>query len=334
MTTTMPPTMTMAALLESPVMTGVTCCSCGCDAWSPQVNDLTDYLTQETFEIHRCNNCGVQMTQPLPTGDAIGRFYPLKYRSNRHGFTGGLRSALRRRAVESNFPQGFRGRVLDIGCGDGSFALAMLKDGWKVSATEIDPNTVDRLRAGGVDAKLSHVAEAEGFDQRFDAITTWHVMEHVEHPRQVVEWARSQLAPGGIFQVTVPNVDSLQAKIFGRNWVHLDVPRHRQHFSPATLRSMVEHAGFEVERQSNFALEYDWFGVIQSALNGICSMPNVLFDKLTNASLDEHNPIPMTDTAISYALLPGLAVASLPVILLAAAVGDGATLTLTCKARN
>lgn len=326
--------MTMAATLESPVITGMGCCSCGCDAWSPQFDDLTDYLTQETFHVRRCTNCGLAMTQPLPTGDEIARFYPLKYRSNRHGFTGGMRSTLRRRAVESQFPPGFRGRVLDIGCGDGSFALAMLKDGWKFSATEIDPRTVDRLRAAGVDAKLSHVAEAEGFDQPFDAITTWHVVEHVEHPRQVVEWARSQLAPGGIFQVTVPNVQSLQAKLFGRHWVHLDVPRHRQHFSPETLRSLVEHAGFDVVHQSNFALEYDWFGVIQSALNTVCSTPNVLFDKLTHASVEEHNPIPLSDTAISYALLPALALASLPLILVAAAVGDGATLTLTCKARG
>jgi SAM-dependent methyltransferase len=324
----------MAALLESPVTTGRGCCSCGGRAWSPVVEDLTDYLTQETFGIHRCNQCGLQMTEPLPEGDAIGRYYPLKYRGNRHGFTGGTRSVLRRRAVESKFPRGFRGRILDIGCGDGSFALHMLARGWQVSATEIDPKCVERLRGLGVDARLSTADEAaDDLLKQFDAITCWHVMEHVEHPRHVVEWAKSRLAPGGIFQVTVPNVDCLQAKLFGRRWVHLDVPRHRQHFSSGTLRALVEQAGLEVKQQSNFALEYDWFGVIQSALNVACSTPNVLFDKLTKAPEDESNPIPLVDAVISYALMPPLALASLPMILVGAAVGEGATLTLTCKAR-
>jgi 2-polyprenyl-3-methyl-5-hydroxy-6-metoxy-1,4-benzoquinol methylase len=325
---------TMTAVLESPMLTGMCCGSCGGDSWSPLVGDLTDYLTQETFEIHRCNQCGLLMTEPLPQGQSIARYYPPQYRGNRHGFTGGVRSSLRRRVVESNFPKGFRGRLLDIGCGDGSFAMHMKSHGWEVSATEIDPDTVDRMCRKGVDAKLSGDAESDGFDQKFDAITCWHVMEHLEHPRQVTEWVKTQLAEDGVFQATVPNARSLQAKIFGRHWVHLDVPRHRQHYSPATLRSMLQHAGFEINRQSNFALEYDWFGIIQSALNMVCSRPNVLFDKLTHAPVDATKPASMADTIISYLLAPAIATMSLAPMLCAAALGDGATLTLTCKARD
>jgi len=244
----------MAAVIESPILTGISCDSCGADAWSPQTADLTDYLTHETFQIRRCSNCGLQMTTPLPTGEEIARYYPERYRGNRHGGTGGVRSILRQRAVQACFPRGFRGRLLDIGCGDGSFARHMRAHGWEVCATEIDGESVDCLRRAGINAKLSHDAEAEGFDKPFDAITCWHVMEHLEHPRRVTEWVKTQLAKDGVFQVTVPNSDSLQAKVFGRHWVHLDVPRHRQHYTPATLRALVEHAGFAVGRQSNFAL--------------------------------------------------------------------------------
>ena len=326
--------MTMTAVLESQMTVAGPCCiACRHDVWSVGLTGLTDYLTDETFSIHRCNQCNLIMTQPLPTGEEIGKYYPAQYRGNRHSFTGKMRSALRRRAVESCFPKNFRGRLLDIGCGDGSFAMEMKSHGWEVSATEIDPETITRLKATGINAKLSHDAESNGFDTRFDAITCWHVFEHLENPRQIADWVRAHLDENGVFHPTVPNVDCVQAKLFGRQWVHLDVPRHRQHFTPATLRSLLENAGFQITRQSNFALEYDWFGVIQSTLNHLCTRQNVLFDKLTRAPLDASKPLPFLDVLVSYALTPFIASASLPLIAAAALAGDGATLTLTCRAK-
>jgi 2-polyprenyl-3-methyl-5-hydroxy-6-metoxy-1,4-benzoquinol methylase len=326
--------LTMAAVLESPAMIGMACGSCGADAWSPDLTDLTDYLTHETFQIHRCNTCGLLMTQPLPMGQAIGRYYPERYRGNRHGFTSSLRCNLRRRMIESQFPAGFRGRILDIGCGDGSFALHMQARGWNVAATEIDPTTIDRLSKAGIDAKLSSSAAAEGFDKPFDAITCWHVLEHMENPREVAEWVRTQLARGGLFQVTVPNVSSLQARVFGRSWIHLDVPRHRQHFTPETLKTLLGSTGLTIQRRSNFALEYDWFGVIQSVLNVFCTKPNVLFERLIHSPKDDIRRSSLADKFLTVLLTPPIAVLSLPMILTSAAAGDGATLTLTCKARD
>jgi SAM-dependent methyltransferase len=267
-------------------------------------------------------------TDPLPVGTEISRFYPPKYRGDRHGFTGRMRTALRCRAIESCFAKQFRGRLLDVGCGDGAFARHMRGRGWTVAATEIDQATVDRLRAQGIDAKQSADADREGFEGPFDAITCWHVLEHVEHPLATAEWVRSQLKPDGFFQATVPN-GCLQAKMLGRHWIHLDVPRHRHHFTPATLRSLVELAKLKAERQANFAIEYDWFGVIQSALNTICTQPNVLFDKLTDAPMTEAPS--RLDNAITLLASGPIAAVSLPPLLLAAAFGDGGTLTLTCR---
>jgi hypothetical protein len=158
-------------------------------------------------------------------------------------------------------------------------------------------------------------------------------MEHLEHPRHVAEWVKTQLSKDGIFQVTVPNVECMQAKIFGRHWVHLDVPRHRQHYSPDTLKSLLENVGLEITRQSNFAMEYDWFGIIQSALNIVCSRPNVLFDKLTHAPMDAAKPASVADTITSYLFAPPIAAMSVLPMLCAALLGDGATLTLTCRSR-
>jgi SAM-dependent methyltransferase len=306
------------------------CAICGADVWRPHFQGLIDHLTGERFDVERCGGCAVLATRPPPPADQVGRFYPPRYRGNRHAFTGGLRDALRRRAVEARFPKGFRGRLLDVGCGSGAFARHMRARGWDVAATEIDAGTVERLRADGIDAKLPAEADATGFaGGPFNAVTCWHVMEHVEHPAALARWVATQLAPGGVFQATVPNVASWQARLFGRRWMHLDVPRHRHHFTPATFQSLLGASGLTVEGRANVALEYDWFGVIQTALDVACSRPNVLFDRLTSAP--EAGRASALDMAVSAALAGPLAAVALPPLVVGWAVGDGATLTLTCR---
>ena len=309
---------------------GGPCALCGADRWTPHLRQLVDHLTGERFDVDRCGGCGVLATRPPPTDDQVGRFYPPRYRGNRHAFTGSVRDTLRRRAVERCFPTGFRGRLLDVGCGSGAFARHMRARGWDVAATEIDAATVARLRTAGVDARLPSDAEAGGFaGGPFDAVTCWHVMEHVPDPARLARWVGRHLRPGGVFQATVPNAASGQGRLFGRRWMHLDVPRHRHHFTPATFAAVLSDAGLAVVGRSNVALEYDWFGVIQSTLDLVCTRPNVLFDHLTRAP--DAGDAPVADVVVSYALAAPLAAVALPPLLLGWAVGDGATLTLTCR---
>lgn len=311
------------------------CCSlCGQTTWNTQTESILDYLSGQRFDIVQCRSCGLKVTNPVPDAIEIGEYYPARYRGNRHSFTERMRTVLRRRAIESYFPRGFKGRLLDVGCGDGSFALEMRRRGWEVSATEIDDPTVNMLRAKGIDAKSPEEAERLGFETLFDAVTCWHVMEHLEQPLRTAKWVKLLLKSEGVFQVTVPNVASLQARVFGKRWLHLDVPRHRYHFTRLTLGSLLRSASFQQVRSTCFALEYDWFGAIQSALNYICSRPNALFE-LMSGNRQNSEPLKgrMWDAVVSFALAPPIAGLSLPPLLLGWVCGDGATLTLTCKPR-
>lgn len=306
------------------------CELCGNDQWTEHLSGVTDYLTGETFSICRCRSCGLTVTRPVP--DGIDRYYPPRYRTNRQKFSAGLR--VRRRASAAGGRRtGSRRRLLDIGCGSGDFAMEMHRRGWETAATEINPHVLDELRAHGIDARHADAAERDGFAEPFDVITCWHVLEHVEHPLALARWARTQLKPAGTFQVTVPNLASWQAKTFGRDWFHLDVPRHLYHFTPSTLSRLLQESGFEIARMSSFALEYDLFGVLQSALNQLCRNPNVLFEHLTSGN--GHAPaLPKRDLALSYVLAPPLAGVALPLALAPWAAHRGATLTATCRVRS
>jgi 2-polyprenyl-3-methyl-5-hydroxy-6-metoxy-1,4-benzoquinol methylase len=296
------------------------------------MREVWDYVSDERFDLARCAGCGLLVTMPMPADDVIERYYSTKYRGDRHAFTDRMRVKLRARMLQRHVPPGFRGRLLDIGCGDGHFALHMRDAGWQISATEINPVTIEHLRAIGIEAKTPAEALADGFGHTFDAVTCWHVLEHVIDPRQLARWARSVLAPNGVFQVTVPDVSSWQAKLFGRQWLHLDVPRHRYHFTSETLDRLLRESGFELTLRSTFAFEYDWFGAVQSPLNLICSRPNVLFERLTSQARTW--PGSAGDVALSCLLAPPIAALTLPLCLLSWIAGRGATLTVTCRPRG
>jgi 2-polyprenyl-3-methyl-5-hydroxy-6-metoxy-1,4-benzoquinol methylase len=316
------------------------CPLCSSRLWQTRTRGVCDYISAERFDLDACASCGLVVTRPMPGDDVIERYYSARYRGDRHAFTDRLRIALRARMLARHLPGGgSTGRVLDVGCGWGDFAHHLRDRGWQVSVTEINAASLEKLRALGIEAKTPDEAMRDGFGHAFEAVTCWHVLEHVLRPGELVRWVHGLLAPGGIFQVTVPTLSSWQARMFGANWLHLDVPRHRYHFDERTLRRILTDNGFDVIGRSTFAFEYDWMGFIQSALNAVCSRPNVLFERVTSQSrawprsgADGSMRLRDRIDVVSTCLLgPPVAAATLPICLLSWFCGRGATLTLTCR---
>jgi len=114
----------------------------------------------------------------------------------------------------------------------------------------------------------------------FDAICLWHVFEHISHPRETLELISSRLAEGGFLFISLPNIESLEARIFRKNWFHLDPPRHL-HFLPIkTLGKELAVRGFIPVKRNFFSLEYGPFGLFQSILNCLSSKRDALYTEL------------------------------------------------------
>ena len=308
------------------------CILCGSTNWKPHTAAIEDYLSHEFFDLERCATCGLVVTTPAPPSAELGRYYPPRYRVDRQRQTGGWRTKRRAAMVQKQFPRNFRGRLLDVGCGTGAFAMEMQRRGWTVAVTELNDAVLDEMRKLGMEAKTPDAALRENFaGGKFDAITAWHVLEHVPNPLELATWAKTQLNDKGIFQATVPNLASWQAQRYGRHWLHLDVPRHLFHFTPDTLRALLDKASLKIVDTRTVALEYDVFGVVQSSLNTRCGKPNVLFERLTNK--DAPPAASSRDVSISYLQLPLLAVLGLAHSVAAGLQKKGGTLTATCRAR-
>jgi SAM-dependent methyltransferase len=201
------------------------------------------------FAVVRCQDCGLCFTNPRPTAPSMAQFYPPDYRP--HRAPGHCRRTLWRRLAfwrrpRQSFPDmGRPGRLLDFGCGGGSFLQQMHALGWRVVGLDTAADVVRRIRNElGLEALVGTLPHPDLAPEQFDAITMWHALEHVHAPLEVLRAARRLLVPGGRLIVEVPNFACLPARWFGALWCGLDLPRHLTHFSPQTLRLMLELAGF------------------------------------------------------------------------------------------
>lgn len=143
-----------------------------------------------------------------------------------------------------------RGRLLDVGCGDGSFLLSMRDLGWDVYGVEPDPKAAqvarNKCRCEVEDVELHHARFPDGF---FDAITLNHVIEHVPDPVSVLTRCRRLLRKDGILVVATPNGNSLGHRLLKAAWRELDPPRHFFVFNGETLRRCLSLAAFKIERE-------------------------------------------------------------------------------------
>ena len=149
------------------------------------------------------------------------------------------------------------GNVIDLGCGDGN-QLRNLYAGYIPHGVEVSENLCreanTRFQADG--GYAVHAPSLEGLqkfnDQFFTAATLRSYLEHELQPAAILHELRRVLKPGGVVIIKVPNYGSLNRRLLGRDWCGFRFPEHLNYFTPATLRSMGEAAGFQV----SFGLTY------------------------------------------------------------------------------
>jgi 2-polyprenyl-3-methyl-5-hydroxy-6-metoxy-1,4-benzoquinol methylase len=141
-----------------------------------------------------------------------------------------------------------KGKLIDIGCGDGGFLSIMRDAGWEVAGIEPDPLAAKFAeQSHSIRVIANTLPQAQLADQSVDAVTLSHVIEHAADPIGLLRECRRILRPGGKVIVVTPNLAGHGHRDFRDSWVHLDPPRHFYLFSPATLRSCCELAGLHVE---------------------------------------------------------------------------------------
>jgi 2-polyprenyl-3-methyl-5-hydroxy-6-metoxy-1,4-benzoquinol methylase len=136
------------------------------------------------------------------------------------------------------------GRLLDIGCGDGSTLAALQDRGWDVQGVDFDAEAVAVARGRGLRVDVGDVTAPGHPSGSFDVVTLSHSLEHLPDPRAALREARRVLRPGGRIVIVTPNAASWLSRRYGADWQGLEPPRHLQVFTRQALSRLVADAGF------------------------------------------------------------------------------------------
>jgi len=240
--------------------------------------------TQE-FPLVRCRVCGLVFQKFTRTETELDEAQEHAYGEPERRFGSltetGIRLFRRARVQMARRLLPPRGRVLDVGCGRGVFLRMLAERGHDVRGTELSTATAANA-CPEVPVDVGDLTPGRYQSGSFDLISIWHVLEHARQPDVVLRGAHEALTPDGALVLAVPNFASVQAKVGGARWFHLDLPRHIFQFTPATLGRLLEETGFRVERMKTGQWEMDPFGLLQTLLNRTGLRHNALYDSLRN----------------------------------------------------
>lgn len=216
---------------------------------------VTDAVSGEQFSIFFCTPCQIGFTIPVP--EHIGKYYPKSYYSPLKSWVYN-RLQFRRRNIITKYRT--LGKILDIGCGDGSFGELIPE----FSYTGVESGFSAFQRKGVL---TTGIEKLRIVPSSFDIVTFWESFEHLKDPYTAITKAKKALKKNGILIVECPNFSSFERFLFGSKWFHLDPPRHLTHFTPQGLAGVLREQGFEiVEQRQLYAPEYIPVGLAQSFL--------------------------------------------------------------------
>ena len=232
------------------------CPVCGSPSISKLIRAKDHTVSGEHFDIYHCADCQLRFTQDAPAADSIGAYYKsenyISHTNTSKGLVNSIYKLVRKRAnrqkrklVEKSTAIK-NGSLLDVGSGTGYFVSEMKNSGWKVTGLESDSDA--RKLAEEINAiQLSPSGEIYQLTaNQFDAITLWHVLEHVHDLKNYIKQFKLLLKENGKLFIAVPNYLSLDAQLYKEFWAAYDVPRHLYHFTPSSIKLLMEGAGLKV----------------------------------------------------------------------------------------
>jgi SAM-dependent methyltransferase len=283
------------------------CPSCYSEQISEKLKARDHTVSHEVFTVWHCDDCSLRFTQDIPGQQSIGSYYKSQDYISHSDTSKGLLNRLYRmvrhitlknkRSLICSYTHLSKGSLLDVGSGTGAFAAYMQRAEWTVTALE--PDETARKKSSELwslqaeDPSKLYEMEAG----QYDAVTLWHVIEHVHTIHQYLEQLKKILKPGGTLFIAVPNYTSYDAGLYKEFWAAYDVPRHLYHFSPAAMRTLLQQHGLQLK--DTRPMWFDSFyvgmlsekyksghsGVIKGFWNGAISNLKALSDKETASSL-------------------------------------------------
>ncbi|MFM2264833.1 MAG: Ubiquinone biosynthesis O-methyltransferase [Bacteroidota bacterium] len=220
---------------------------------TPYLSQVEDYtVSHQKFDLQYDSRFDLLHTFPQPPASELGKYYEsddyISHTDSKRSWFEKAYHMVKKRALNQKVQllekyQPNKGNLLDMGCGTGDFLQVAQQAGWQVQG--IEPNEKAQKIAASKGATLISGTPAAA-DQTFDAITLWHVLEHLPNLELQIKELKRILKPTGTLLIAVPNYKSFDAGYYKQFWAAYDVPRHLWHFSKTSIDRLVEQEGMKV----------------------------------------------------------------------------------------
>lgn len=238
----------------------------------------------KVWRVEECLSCGHGWIDPIPTAEVLNRYYSESYEAydETHAAEGNDVEKARQTGEFRHIPIPTGKRVLDFGCGGGFFLNVCRQLGALVQGIEPSPHGAALTRKQGIPVFEGSLDDylAEHGNERFDVITSNHVIEHVPDPISTLRGLRSLLAEGGTMTIAVPNADSTSARQLGAEWHSTDLPFHIHQFSAKSLRYAAAAAGLNIADLSTTTLPGGVAHTLQMVMRRRFKVPQRLSQRL------------------------------------------------------
>lgn len=214
--------------------------------------------------------------------------------------------------------------ILDFGCGKGVLLSLAARHGWRTRGIETARRRAEFARTVyHLDVDTDEYRRGRIDGAPFDVIVLSHVLEHLPRPKGLLKnLVDANLSSRGLLMVEVPRFDSLQSKLAGPRWIHLDPPRHLSHFTLSALTRLLTDLRFQIIERRQLSIHNGLFGMVQAIMSRLGYRKMLVQELKFNRT--------MTLMLTVFAVLPFAVVLEA----LAIALGRGGVIRLYCRRAN
>ena len=206
-----------------------------------QSDNLNELVAYKKAFLCQCQSCNFIFSQQIPSTDELDNYYK---NYGIHQYLSPITIKRYNELLDQFEPFRKTNKILDVGCGLGYFLEEAKKRGWEVYGTELSEKASEIAANKGINIVKGNLSSNDYAPNMFDIITSYEVIEHINHPKNELVNFNKVLRQGGLVYVTTPNFNSLLRYQLKAKYNIITYPEHLSYYTPQTLKRLFESNGF------------------------------------------------------------------------------------------